>query len=225
MPDGYKISKIYVGTNQVRPASWVILEADLTTSTLAQLQAKWWTDVASTNNVWYTMDSNWFRPAWSNNNVVAYLYHTFSAGEIANRTSLDLYIEWNWVYSSWSGWPALWIWWTLVSDTALFANTSFSNNSGYRTQAITFNSSNMVSSQVALSTNPYSIHSTYDYSTGIFTFVLKISWTEVYNTSYTFNASQMGTIAWYNYLWFRTWWGIKSGNGNTVTYAKLIINY
>lgn len=93
---GYKIKRILVGTQQVRPSSSPILEYDFT-------QSDWWWTKTST----VSRSSSWFYVSWAN--VDWYIY---PPSEIYDRTPKKIQIIFNRPDSnSWTGISNWWNYW------------------------------------------------------------------------------------------------------------------
>ena len=114
----YKVKKIYVGTQQVRPSWWdpwnnTIAYYPLTSSTTTQ--DKSWNNRNLTNS-WVTFWTyKWIDCAYSN--MASLLYNSSFVTNLQNLTvSARAYYVWNWY--SWSGNynQALWRWWSSSSE-------------------------------------------------------------------------------------------------------------
>ena len=224
----YKISTMYVGDHQqVRPLKTpTVIETDFTTATIASLTAQWWWSVTSISNVGYTLNSSWFCVNHSGNDKFATITFSMSGNWITNPASVSLYEEWTGISWSWAWWNQLVINdnWTVSPVEYINARVNFNNNSWAKAQWIYYWNSTVAVSQAWLATGTYSMQLDYDYTTWVCNYELKNNWTTLVTQTYTFNATEMATIAWLDYLGVTSWYWMWNG-WNYITYAKFIITY
>lgn len=221
----YKINNIYAWSTKVRPSNSII-ESDFTTATWSSLQSQWWSDIVTTSNRGYVLDSNWLNPAGTASDTFVEIFYPFTSELKQQTKSISMYMEWQWTVWSWSGWPSIGLALnnSMSSNNTFDGGASFNNNSNYKTQGINLDGTKIATSQVQLNTGKYSMQFDYNFTTWACSLVIKVDDVEMCSYNYTFNSTQMNTIASKNYIRLRTGWGVKSSTGwnwNPITYSRI----
>lgn len=195
MPDGYKIKKIYVGQDQVRP-SINSGPFDLKTMTLADLTAAWFT-YSWLNGGNCAIDSTkWFYSTSDGNAVLAYPVDLSNANSVV--------IKWTYYWISWSrcSWPRAWIGTAIAgaagqSTLKVLWEMQMNTNSGYKYQAIIIAWTAKKQTDVgSLATGEYNNELTINLSTGAVTWKV---WS-VATLDYTMTSSELAAAKTCTYL-------------------------
>ena len=203
MPDWYKISKIYVGTDQVRPTVPTSFSYDFKTMSLADLTAAWFTYTWLNNGVPATDSTKWF---YSTHDWQAVLSMPIDL-TTANSISITC------VYYGYSG---SWVWgcrhWISTSiqestgsaDIKVLWELQMNNNSGYNYQAIYVAGSRKAWNSLTLSSWEYTCILSVDLTTWA---VLWDEW--VTTANYTLSASEIAAARTATYMCLvagYNWW-------------------
>lgn len=224
-----EIKSVRKGNTKIRPKqNQIILDSDLTTATLASLQSQGWTDIASTSNRWYRLDSTyWLRAADTWTDTYCSLY--YDCQSIVNdiktiEREADVY----WVYASWSGWQRFGIYDTLFDESYwCYWNSWFNNNSWWKNQSIWVNGTDKVLEQIGLNTWDYSFRMSTSFETWVITKTV-LQWSNVIvSQTYTLTQSEINTIkSRSKYIFAKSWfWTRTNWSNNSIKRVKLTINF
>ena len=224
-----KVKEVYYNTTKIWPKySQIVIESDLTNSTLYSLQNDWWTNIYSSTGT-YRLNSNWF--AWpEQNNIQAILYKDISEyiDEINEVKNLSLEFDAYGENDTYSGRVECWLrnavtWSSVYSNIIMW----YSSSSSYRYTTINWWPPATTNKTTVNRNWLYHIIFTYNIDTGVVSWNITQSGSSVYSKTYTVSENTRTQIKNnIKILYFSTnRWGNPAWDTTYIKNVKLIVNF
>lgn len=224
-----KVTEVYYNTTKIWPKySQIVIESDLTNSTLYSLQNDWWTNIYSSTGT-YRLNNNGL--AWPTEmNVAAVLYKDISEyiDEINKVKSLSLEFDAYGENDTYSGRVECWLrdavtWSSVYSDIIMW----YSSSSSYRYTTINWWPPATTNKTTVNRNWLYHIVFTYNMDTGVVSWNITQSGSSVYSKTYTIPESTRTQIKNnVKILYFSTnRWGNPAWDTTYIKNVKLVVNF